>query len=143
MAENNDWPEKLKNIKAKSTGPRLRILMILEFIKKPIGAKIIINRTKLDKSTVYRVLKFFEKENIVRLIDLRQGERLYEVFDAQHKHHIICIGCGSIKPINLCLFSSFNSQVLKDSGFAKISDHSMKFFSYCQNCYKKIIIIKS
>jgi hypothetical protein len=24
MAENNDWPEKLKNIKAKSTGPRLK-----------------------------------------------------------------------------------------------------------------------
>lgn len=129
--------EKLNKIDAKSTEPRLKILLALETAKKPISAELIISRTKLDKATVYRVLKFLEKKSIIRLIDLRQGKRLYEIQSDRHHHHIICTKCAKIEAIDLCLFQNISKKVLKTSGFAKITDHSMEFFGLCQKCINK------
>lgn len=134
MVKGINWPEQLNKIQAKSTTARLKVLLTLEQANKPISAELIISKTKLDKATVYRVLSFLENKAIVRLIDLRQGKRLYEISNNSHHHHIICTKCAKIEVIDLCLFSNISTKVLKGSGFAKITDHSMEFFGQCEAC---------
>lgn len=131
-----NWQKSLNKLQVKATEPRLKVLLSLGSSKKPISAEEIISKTKLDKATVYRVLNFLEKKSIIRLIDLRQGKRLYELDSDEHYHHIICTSCGAIESIDLCLFSNISNKVLKGSGFAKITDHSMEFFGLCQKCVK-------
>lgn len=129
------WQEHLNKLKAKSTEPRLKILLALESSKKPVSAEALITQTRLDKATVYRVLNFLKSKSIVRLIDLRQGKSLYELqLNNHHHHHIICTKCGTIESIDLCLFNNISADVLQCSGFAKISDHSMEFFGLCKKC---------
>lgn len=137
MKDKINWTKQLNSIKEKATEARLMVLKLLEKNKKPISAEEVISQSKLDKATVYRVLNFLEDKSIIRLIDLRQGKRLYELNNNCHHHHIICTKCGTIKAIDICLFDNISKSVLEQSEFTNISDHSMEFFGLCQKCSKK------
>lgn len=137
MSHNKNWQTYLRAIKEKTTAPRLKVLKALEYYNKPISAEDLIVKTKLDKATVYRVLGFLLSKAIIRLIDLRQGKRLYELSETCDHHHVICTHCGQIKAIDICVFKDISQQVLKRSDFAKISDHSMEFFGVCKKCINK------
>lgn len=130
------WQEYLNKIQAKVTKPRLSLLLALEKAQKPISAEKLITETKLDKATVYRVLAFLRQKGIIRLIDLRQDKRLYELGRHCDHHHVICSKCGKIQAINICVFQDISQQVLKLSGFKQINDHSMEFFGLCAKCYQ-------
>jgi len=136
MNKQKYWQEYLNKIKAKVTAPRLSLLLALEQAKKPISAEELIAKTKLDKATVYRVLAFLSQKGVIRLIDLRQDKRLYELGRHCDHHHVICNTCGKIKAIDICVFQDISQQVLKLSGFNKIHDHSMEFFGLCSQCAK-------
>lgn len=137
MNNQSNWKEYLKKTEEKVTKPRLIILSFLDKAKKPISAEDLILKTKLDKATVYRILDFFTKKSIVRLIDLRQGKRLYELSSYCDHHHVVCTECQEIKDIDICVFKSLSKQVLAKSNFAQINDHSMEFFGVCKKCAKK------
>lgn len=138
MKDKTDWREYLRKIREKVTKPRILILDSLSVLKKPVSAETLVIETKLDKATVYRVLDFLTKKSIVRLIDLRQGKRLYELSSHCDHHHIICTKCKKISVINICVFDSVSKQVLEKSGFSQINDHSMEFFGVCKDCFQKI-----
>jgi len=137
MEKKSNWGKCLRKIGEKATKPRVLILSFLDKSKKPISADDLILKTKLDKATIYRVLDFLTKKSIVRLIDLRQGKRLYELSSHCDHHHVICTKCKQIVAIDICVFKSVGKRVLKKSNFAQINDHSMEFFGICKKCLKK------
>ncbi|MGB0757382.1 MAG: Fur family transcriptional regulator [Patescibacteria group bacterium] len=124
----------LQSADLKITTPRKKVLDVLNMYREPISADVVIQKTKLDKATVYRVLHAFTGANITREIDLRQGKLLYELADGQHHHHVICTGCNSIQCIAACTFSKLKSKIEKQSGFAEITDHTTEFFGTCKKC---------
>lgn len=137
MKNKSDWKKYLRNTGEKVTKARILILSSLNQSKGPISADDLIVKTKLDKATVYRVLNFLLEKSIVRLIDLRQGKRMYELSEHCDHHHVICTKCQKISAIDICFFKSISEQVLKKSNFSQINDHSMEFFGVCKQCIKK------
>jgi Fur family ferric uptake transcriptional regulator len=136
MEKDFDWKKYLRKMGEKATEPRLLVLAFLNKTKKPVSADDLIMHTKLDKATVYRVLDFLTKKSVIRLIDLRQSKRLYELSSHCDHHHVICTKCKKIIAIDICVFKSVGKQVLIKSDFAKIDDHSMEFFGICKKCCK-------
>jgi Fur family transcriptional regulator, ferric uptake regulator len=126
--------ELLIKVKAKVTQPRLAVLKSLMSNLKPISAQTIINQKKLDKATVYRILDFFIKNHLVKIIDLRQGKRLYEMKGDCSQHYIICTNCQKVEIVDICVFKQVKEQVLKKSHFKAIHDHSLEFFGLCSKC---------
>lgn len=132
----NEFKQKLVDIKAKVTRPRLLILKALHESKQAISAVEIIRKTRLDKATVYRSLDLFIENDLVKSIDLRQGKKLYEIKKECSHHYIICLKCQKIRKIDICIFKQIKKEVLNKSKFKQINDHSLEFFGICRNCYE-------
>lgn len=89
---------------------------------------------KVDLASVYRAVKLFVKNGLVREVNFNDGKKRYELIDEKyHHHHFICNNCNSIKDVS----SLHEDRMIEDfrmSTNLKIKDHSIQLFGLCQNC---------
>ena len=87
-----------------------------------------------DRTTVYREIAFFETTNIVQKVDFGDGVRRYELADAEHHHHLICVSCNKVEDVKLeDDLESQEQKLSRRTGF-KILKHSLEFFGLCASC---------
>ncbi|HHV62741.1 MAG TPA: transcriptional repressor [Firmicutes bacterium] len=89
-------------------------------------------------ATVYRTLELFESLGIVSKLEFGEAGSKYEFnpeMERHYHHHLICLGCGAIMEFNEDLLEDVERAVAGRTGF-KITDHSLRFYGYCQNCVK-------
>ncbi len=130
----------LQNSHLKVTPGRLELLDIFTHSKKPLSVKDIIamhGRSKVDKVTVYRNIDTLEKLGVIKQVLSKDRQAYYELSNHGHHHHVVCIHCGKIKDLSKCGLDEVPIKVLKESGFAKITDHSFEFFGLCDSCAKR------
>ncbi|NBP96104.1 MAG: ferric iron uptake transcriptional regulator, partial [Gammaproteobacteria bacterium] len=92
--------EDLKRAGLKTTQPRLKILAILE--KSPVRHvsaedvfKLLLDEGEdVGLATVYRVLTQFEASGLVIRHNFEGGRSVFELNDADHHDHIVCVKCG-------------------------------------------------
>jgi Fe2+ or Zn2+ uptake regulation protein len=131
MSSNTDI---LKKAGVKLTRPRILVLDILKSAGVPLGVKEIHDRIrkKADLASVYRTINLFHEIGIVREIPLGEGFQRYElVRKGKHRHYILCVRCGRLDEIHICLLD----QVAKMTKF-RILSHSMEFQGLCSRCLK-------
>ncbi|WP_313791023.1 Fur family transcriptional regulator [Peptoniphilus equinus] len=98
---------------------------------------------KMDRSvgiaTIYRTTQLFEQLGILNTITFDDGIVRYELKDAEaHRHHhLICIQCGHVTEFKLDLLENLEREIEEEEDF-KITDHSLKFYGYCKDCYHDI-----
>ena len=96
--------------------------------------------SEIGLATVYRSLELLSELGILQKMDFGDGRSRYELNETdpqQHQHHhLICLGCGSVKEFADDLLEPLEQDVSKKSGF-QIVDHQVKFYGYCQECQNK------
>ena len=113
----------LKNKNIKITKPRIKILNQL---KKPITIKeLSIINNDIDKSTIYRILDLFLKENIIK-VEIINNEKNYIINNNDHVHFINCIKCHKKEKIDVC--------PLKEIKDFKIVSHNISIDGICKDC---------
>lgn len=91
---------------------------------------------EIGLATVYRTLDLFENLGIVSRLDFCEGGRKYELSsdkERHYHHHLVCLSCGEIIEFNEDLLDDLEDRIASQSKF-KITDHSLRFFGYCQGC---------
>lgn len=84
--------------------------------------------------TVYRSLATFTKEGLVRELQFRDQSRCFElVTKGEHHHHLVCLGCGKVRPIHYCP-ADFIEQARECYPDFEIEDHSCTVYGYCPKC---------
>lgn len=78
--------------------------------------------------TIYRTLDLLCEIGAVRRLDLGDGAR-YELA-ADHHHHLICEGCGTVTEFEEC---PIDPRVLPEGGF-EVSSHSVEVYGRCAAC---------
>jgi Fe2+ or Zn2+ uptake regulation protein len=137
---NRDFKELLKSKKLKATPIRLDILNIFSNDCKPISALDIqkfLKNKKINLVTIYRTLLSFEKEGILKRVDLHQDSVYYELISEDHHHHIICLKCKKVKNFNGCnndAKSLINKALKNNKEFSSISHHTFDLFGLCHKC---------
>lgn len=91
---------------------------------------------RLNKTTVYREISFLEDRQLIKLIDLGDGQRRYELITLPHHHHLICTKCGLVVKVTLHDGIDKNQAEICQSTRFVISDHILEFFGLCPNCQK-------
>lgn len=103
--------------------------MSAEGIKKILGKKF-------DQVTIYRTLHSFEREGLLRRVDLRKDAVYYELAD-HHHHHIVCTDCGATEHFSECAIGPISQKIVEQSKkFSTIVDHSFELFGRCRKCAK-------
>lgn len=130
----------LKTIKNK--GGRLgkvRLAVLDIFIKSgcvisenKIVEKLAEQKIKPNRSTIYRELNFLCREKIINK-SMLAGEEYFELA-GDHHHHLICLGCQTIRKVELDHHLEYQEkEIAEKNGFKNIK-HALEFYGYCQKC---------
>jgi Fe2+ or Zn2+ uptake regulation protein len=139
MKQKQNFKKMLHKAKLKSTGPRLAVLETLLTMKSPQTAQeihSILKKDKIDLVTLYRTLATFEKNKLVRRIDLRHDAIHYEL-NLDHHHHIVCTDCGRVEDFKFCNMDSLIKKIVANaSHFKNVQGHDFEIFGICDTCEK-------
>jgi Fur family ferric uptake transcriptional regulator len=123
----------------KKTPARLAISEFFFNAKLPVDVEQIIQhlrskKLETNKVTVYRILDFMLKNQIIDRVEFGEGKYRYEL-KKNHHHHLICTNCGKIEDVEANVVEKLEKEIQEDKKF-KVQSHSLEFFGLCFNCQK-------
>ena len=92
----------LKKAGLKATGPRLKILQLLEesaerhLAAEDIYRQLIEAKEDVGLATVYRVLAQFEHAGLVTRHNFESGRSVFELDQGRHHDHMVCLETGNV-----------------------------------------------
>ncbi len=131
--------EYLKNKGIRVTKQRQAILKILLDRNYPLTANHIYSMLEdrfpqLRLSTVYRNLNMFVDKNLVRKMELdpNNKESYFELSTGEHHHHLLCVKCNEIVPLD-CPLKEYEKTISNKTDYTLI-DHKIKIYGICPKC---------
>ncbi|HON72931.1 MAG TPA: Fur family transcriptional regulator [bacterium] len=132
--------EILRKIGEKITEQREAILQAIIDLARPVSAdelyEYLLTTNKVGRTTIYRTLELFEKKNLVRKVLFKDGIIRYESNLLKHHHHLVCLSCGKILPLDGCFVAPVEGAILKGSDFL-VTDHYLELYGYCAKCRRE------
>ncbi len=110
----------------------MKVIDVLSQSNTPIDVASLVNKIKVNKTTVYRQIDKLIKDGKIVEVEFGDGKKRYELKSLGHHHHLVCKNCGILEDI------SFNEETIlkevsKKTDFL-IESHSLEFFGLCNNC---------
>jgi Fur family ferric uptake transcriptional regulator len=144
MPSEEHYKDLLKGGKLKSTKHRKAIVELLEKNDLPLTAEelyIILkeNGVSISLSTVYRVLETLVEKDLASKCNLPdENKAAYELCHNQHRHHLLCVKCRKVLPVDGCPLEDYEKLLEKRFGFT-IKGHKLEMYGYCKSCAEKDI----
>ena len=129
----------LKNAGLKITGPRTKVLRVLENgPERHLSAEDIYNHLRktgddIALATVYRVLTQFEAAKLVTRHHFADGHSVFELSAGEHHDHIVCIKCGHVEEFFDANIEARQEAIAQQKGY-RITDHSLNIYGICAKC---------
>jgi len=128
----------LKNFKShglRNTKVRKTMLSLFNSYRKPMSVDELHQYIpNVNKTTIYRQLKTFEYQKVLKRIDLKDGLMRYERNNMEHHHHIICNVCRKITDVKLKNDFMLENQIIHRNNNYLITEHILEFFGICPDC---------
>lgn len=129
----------LKKAGLKVTGPRLKILHMLEnspqrhWRAEDIYKSLQEQGEDVGLATVYRVLTQFETAGLVIRHHFEGGQSMFEWDDGQHHDHLVCVKCGKVEEFVDSVIEERQLLIAQKMNF-QMTDHSLYIYGICRNC---------
>ncbi|MDD2224996.1 MAG: transcriptional repressor [Candidatus Shapirobacteria bacterium] len=127
-------------LKCRHTKLRMALGHIFHNTKTPISVADIqqifkSQNFKINKTSIYRELKFLTKNYMLNEIQLDGISTRYEFNKTNPKSYLICTKCDQIIPIEIDnqIFETESQKISKKNNFI-INRHSLIFFGHCHKC---------
>lgn len=91
------------------------------------------NGQNIGLATVYRVLTQFENAGLVIRNKFESERAVFELNDAAHHDHMVCIECGSVAEFFDARIEAQQDKVAKRHGFM-LHDHALTLYGKCKSC---------
>lgn len=133
--------QELRRAGLKVTGPRIKVLGILEAQKERHLSAEDVYRILLDQgddvglATVYRVLTQFEAAGIVQRHNFEGGHAVFELDQGEHHDHLVCLKCGKVQEFLDDEIERRQHLIATQHQFA-MTDHSLTIYGMCLDCAK-------
>lgn len=134
--------QQLRQAGLKVTGPRIKILELLEQAKTRHLSAEDIYKTLLESgediglATVYRVLTQFESAGLVKRQNFEDAYSVFELNQGPHHDHLVCIKCGKVDEFVDKIIEQRQKIVAKQANY-QMTDHSLIIYGVCNKCFKK------
>jgi|CryBogDrversion2_11_1035321.scaffolds.fasta_scaffold42311_1 Fur family ferric uptake transcriptional regulator len=117
---------------------REKVLHVLGQLQREISAQELYLELRNDQkgiglATVYRVLKSLKLEGRIQERLSSIGESLYSLITPSHSHHLNCLGCGKVIPLDICPLNKTIAQISQAQHF-KVFYHTIELFGLCAAC---------
>lgn len=120
---------------ARNTQQRRAIIKVMENASGPLSIEEIYGLANqfckgIGIATVYRNLKAFMDEGMLKSIDMPGGLILYEMTEKEHHHHFSCLNCKKVFDVDVCIVK-FDKLIPK--GF-RLHQHEIHLAGLCSKC---------
>ncbi len=125
--------QNLKKAGLKATGPRLRILEILEHSQlKHMSAEdvykaLLEGGEDAGLATVYRVLTQFEAAGLVVRHNFDSGHSVFELNRGTHHDHMVCLKTGRVIEFENDEIEALQRRIAAEHGYV-LEDHSLVLY---------------
>ena len=91
---------------------------------------------ELDRASLYRIIDLFESLGVVSRVNIGWKYKI-ELSDkfAEHHHHLTCLNCHKIIPINEHELEAFISNLASEQGFKPV-EHQVEIQGFCRDCQR-------
>ena len=133
----------LRNAGLKVTGPRMKILEILEksstrhLSAEEIYRALSDSHEDVGLATVYRVLAQFEAAALVTRHHFEGGNAVFELNAGEHHDHIVCLGCGRVEEFADSEIEDRQAAIAARLSYT-IADHSLILYGHCAACRSRM-----
>ncbi len=88
----------------------------------------------MDRASVYRTINLFERLGIVERLNIgwKYKVELSDTF-VEHHHHLSCINCHKVTPINEAELEKFITAIAARRSF-KALNHQIEIQGFCKDC---------
>jgi Fur family ferric uptake transcriptional regulator len=123
----------LKKAGLKATGPRIRILEILEHSHLKHMSAEDVYKALLDMgedaglATVYRVLTQFEAAGLVVRHNFDSGHSVFELNRGPHHDHMVCMKTGRVIEFENAQIEELQRKMAEEHGY-ELVDHSLVLY---------------
>jgi Fur family ferric uptake transcriptional regulator len=127
----------LRKAGLKVTGPRLKILEILEgsptrhMSAEGIYKRLIESNEDIGLATVYRVLTQFQAAGLVSRHHFEDGMAVFELNQGTHHDHIVCLDCGRVEEFIDESIEERQEEIATRLGY-ELRDHAMTLYGHCR-----------
>ena len=127
-----------------STTKQRRVVFDALFHQEPMTMTELYRSThgQLDRASIYRTIELFEKLGIATRVAIgwKYKIELSDIF-SEHHHHLTCLKCHKIIPINKNELEQFIMHLAKENCFLAL-EHQVEIQGHCQECAKSAPQIK-
>ncbi len=125
-----DINEILSDVGLKCTRQRIKVMEVLHGAKSPLTAENIYEAADgMSLSTVYRIVEKLCEKGIVNKNTIQDSDKFYyEISAEKHRHYAICLGCGSMRYVDICPVHAPHID-----GFT-VTGHKLEIYGYCDKC---------
>lgn len=130
----------LRDLGLKVTGPRLKVLQILQqsqhkhYSAEAIYEALKLNQIDIGMASVYRILTQFETLGLVKKHNFEDGRFVYELGSQEHHDHMVCLDCGQVIEFLDTLIEERQRNLASHHEF-KMTDHVLVIYGHCKNCH--------
>ncbi len=130
---------RLREKNLRPTPQRQAVLRVLLEAGRPLRAEEVLQRVRVEQpgvslDTVYRALAAFKRTGLANELVFRDGCRRWEPsLSGEHRHYLICLGCGSTREVPCCPEDSL-ARARECYPDFEIADHSFVVYGYCAPC---------
>ena len=97
-----------------------------------ITLKEIYNKLKIDKVTIYRIIKLF-LENSIIIKNSYDSKVYYSLNLKEHVHYMTCIRCHKKIRIDVCPIEKEIGKICENNNF-ELKSHSINLEGLCKSC---------
>ncbi|KTD04066.1 ferric uptake regulation protein [Legionella geestiana] len=134
-----DESQRLKTAGLKITGPRLKVLRILEdsaehhLSAEGVYKALLEMGEDVGLATVYRVLTQFEEAGLVTRHYFEGGHSVYERRLGPHHDHLVCVECTRVEEFVDAIIEERQQKIAVDAGF-RMTNHALTIYGVCPTC---------
>ncbi|MGI6049503.1 MAG: Fur family transcriptional regulator [Acetivibrionales bacterium] len=142
MKQSDKYAEILKKGDLRATKQRYAILEVLDCNGAPVSAEDLYIQLKrkgipISLSTVYRILDAFQEKGIVVRSNFPDvSKAVYELFCEEHHHHLLCVDCRRVFPVEGCPLEDYERLIEERLNFT-VKGHNLEVYGHCKDCKKK------
>jgi Fur family ferric uptake transcriptional regulator len=120
------------------TGPRRAIIASALQWERPFTAEQLVAEAagtagESGRSTVYRTLEILASLGVLSRILDGSGRPVYVAGAPDHRHHLVCAGCGAAVPFNTCPVADLAETLARENDF-EVHGHLLEIFGTCGDC---------
>lgn len=131
--------DELKEAGLKVTGPRVKILALLEQSEQHhLSAEAVYQALRqagedVSLATVYRVLTQFEAADLVIRHHFEGEHSVFELRREAHHDHLVCVKCAYVEEFVDETIELRQEAIATQAGF-KMTDHVLNIYGLCGKC---------